>query len=575
MKKSPLVSTLLMVIAAQGQAAESKFSAQIDSARPNIVFIVAEDMNPRLGAYGDKQARTPNLDALAKESVLYTQAFTMAGVSSPSRAGLITGVFQNITGLQHMRTASRAAGGYYGVPPANVKGYPELLRRSGYFTYNDTKTDYQFVKGVGDIGPFTLWTRHGDYNNMDDLNVPLAWRNYDLQDKPFFMNFNPQITHESALFDAENCPPGWERLVKRWNELRKKYSYTPTDPQSLTLEPYFLDTQATRRELAQHYDNIQVMDMQVGKLVNGLKKDGLWDNTIVIFTADNGDGIPRHKREGSDSGTHVPLMIHLPEKYRPKGWLPDGSRDERLVSFEDLAPTILGFAGVKQPEYMRGVSLAQNSAPKREFAFGVRGRMDEFNMRSWFVRDHDFQYVRNLDTTPGGAGIKFRNAMASMKDLNKAHELNRLTPEQQSWFVDRPAEELYDLKTDPMQLRNLAADPKQKAELERMRKEMDRWRNLGNDMNLVPEDQMVADLLDEHGNQRITLTPVAQQDSVNNKIYLANRTQDASMGYSWDGKEWEVYTGSITPVKNASQLKFKAVRYGWQESPVGVLEIKP
>lgn len=575
MTKTPLVSALLMVFSLQGQAADRDFSAQITGSQPNIVFIVAEDMNPRLGAYGDKQARTPNLDALSKESILYTQAYTMAGVSAPSRAGLITGVFQQITGLQHMRTASRAAGGYFGVPPANIKGYPELLRRSGYFTYNDTKTDYQFVKGVSDVGPFTLWTRHGEYNNMADLHIPLAWRDYDLQGKPFFMNFNPQITHESALFDAENCPPGWERLVKRWTEFRKQYSYTPTDPRSLTPEPYFRDTPRTRRELAQHYDNIHIMDMQVGKLINGLKKDGLWDNTIVIFTADNGDGIPRHKREGYDSGTHVPLMIRIPEKYRPKGWQAAGSRDERLVSFEDLAPTILGMAGVRQPEYMRGISLAQDNAPQRQFVYGARGRMDEFNMRSWFVRSHDYQYVRNLDSTPGGAGIKFRNAMASMKDLNEAHEQNRLTPEQQSWFADRPVEELYDLKADPLQLQNLANDPVHRAQLIRMRQEMDHWRNLGNDMNLVPEDQMVADLLDERGNRRVTLTPVAQQDAVNHKIYLANRTQDASMGYSWDGKEWEVYTGSITPIKNASRLQFKAVRYGWQESPLGVIEVKP
>ena len=196
-------------------------------------------------------------------------------------------------------------------------------------------------------------------------------------------------------------------------------------------------------------------------------------------------------------------------------------------------------------------------------------------MRSWFVRSHDYQYVRNLDSTSGGAGIKFRNAMASMKDLNEAHEQNRLTPEQQSWFADRPVEELYDLKADPLQLQNLATDPAHRAQLIRMRQAMDHWRNLGNDMNLVPEDQMVADLLDERGNRRVTLTPVAQQDAVNHKIYLANRTQDASMGYSWDGKEWEVYTGSITPIKNASRLQFKAVRYGWQESPLGVIEVKP
>uniref|UniRef100_UPI0039063BAA sulfatase family protein n=1 Tax=Pectobacterium sp. B1J-3 TaxID=3385371 RepID=UPI0039063BAA len=575
MKKTPLVAALFAACSLPTLAVGADLTAQISSTRPNVVLIVAEDMNPRLGAYGDTQARTPHLDALAKESVVFTQAFTMAGVSAPSRAGLITGAFQNTTGLQHMRTASRPGGGYLGVPPSYVKGYPELLRRHGYFTYNDTKTDYQFTKGHADVGPFSLWTRHGEYNNIDDLHIQLAWRNYDLKNKPFFMNFNPQITHESALFTPENYPAGSEYFVKRWSEFRKQYHYTPTDPNSLKLEPYFQDTPQTRRELAQHYDNIQIMDIQVGKLVDGLKKDGLWDNTIVIFTADNGDGIPRHKREGYDSGTHVPLIVHIPEKYRPAGWGENGSVNSRLISFEDFAPTILGFAGIKQPDYMRGINLAQDFAPQRQFVYGVRGRMDEYDMRSYFIRNHDYQYVRNLANTPGGIGIKFRNALGSMKDLNAANEQHQLSADQQSWFAERPAEELYDLQRDPLQLHNLAAEPAQRQVLATLREEMDRWRNRANDMNLVTEDQMVEDLLDEQGKQRTTLTPVAQWDSVSHKIYLANRTQDASIGYSWDGKEWELYTGSITPMKSASALQFKAIRYGWKESPVGTLSVQP
>nr|WP_275938596.1 hypothetical protein [Pectobacterium brasiliense] len=207
-------------------------------------------------------------------------------------------------------------------------------------------------------------------------------------------------------------------------------------------------------------------------------------------------------------------MVHIPEKYRPAGWLADGSKSDRLVSFEDLAPTILGFADIKQPDYMRGISLAQDFAPQRQFVYGVRGRMDEYDMRAYFVRDRDYQYVRNLATTPGGIGIAFRNALGSMKDLNAAHEQQQLSADQQSWFADRPAEELYDLRRDPLQLHNLAADPAQHAVLVRMREEMDRWRNRANDMNLIAEDQMVADLLDEQGKQRATLTPVAQWDAV-------------------------------------------------------------
>lgn len=544
------------------------FSAQIKSDRPNIILIATEDMNSRLGVYGDKVAKTPHLDAFAKESVRFTNAFTMAGVSAPSRAGLITGVFPNMIGLQHMRTATRPSGAYVGVPPSWIKGYPELLRRAGYFTYNDTKTDYQFTKGHADVGPFSLWSEHGNYSNIEDLLVPVAWRNYDLQGKPFFMNFNPQITHESALFTNKNAPDGFEFMVKVWDEVRSHYQYTPTDPASVTIEPWFEDTPETRKELATLYDNIQVMDMQVGNLINTLKQDSLWDNTIVIFTADNGDGLPRKKREGYDSGTHVPLMIYVPEKYRPSDWPAPGSVDERLISFEDLAPTILGYAKINVPYYMKGIDFSESNAPSRQFVYGARGRMDNVNMRSLFIRDKNYQYVRNFDNSPGASSIPFRDVQMTMQALVKAHNAHKLSKAQQSWFEPRPSEEFYDLKTDPWQLNNLVNDSEYQQQIKRLRQAMDDWRDTGNDMNLLSEDLMVNDLLSAQGKQQITLPPVATYDEVNNKIYLTNRTENASIGYSWDGKTWQLYTKSLILPPSKHTLLFKAVRYGWEESPL-------
>lgn len=294
MMKPLLLSSMItgMLIAPSVNAVNTHFQPQISSDRPNIILIATEDMNARIGAFGDKVANTPNLDALAKESVRFTNAFTMAGVSAPSRRADYGGIFSyhRVTTYAHRNKAGR---GLCRRASSWVKGYPELLRRSGYFTYNDTKTDYQFTRGHADVGPFSLWSEHGDYGNMDDLRVPVAWRNYDLQGKPFFMNFNPQITHESALFTDNNTPKGFEYITKVWNELRSYYRYTPTDPAKVVIEPWLVDTPETRQELAQLYDNIQVMDQQVGHLVRSLKKDKLWDNTIVIFTADNGDGLPR------------------------------------------------------------------------------------------------------------------------------------------------------------------------------------------------------------------------------------------------------------------------------------------
>lgn len=238
MKKILLPGLLAVCIAQQIQAAD--FSAQVHSQRPNIVLILAEDMNPRLGAYGDPNAVTPNIDALAKESVLFTNAFTMAGVSAPSRAGLITGMPQQATGLLHMRTSTYKHK-YQGVPPSYVKAYPELLRANGYFTYNDTKTDYQFTDGHSDVGPFTIWSAHGSYFNLNDLMVPASWENYDLKGKPFFINLNPQITHESGIFTAENVAeiaPEFKAMPALWDQLRSHYTLPAIDPEKLDIDPY-------------------------------------------------------------------------------------------------------------------------------------------------------------------------------------------------------------------------------------------------------------------------------------------------------------------------------------------------
>lgn len=565
MKKLLLTSLITMTFSHSIVAAD--LSAQINSNRPNIVLVLTEDMNPRIGAYGDPVANTPNIDALAGESVLFTHAFTMAGVSAPSRAGLITGVPPQTIGLQHMRTSSYSHS-YMGVPPSYIKAYPELLRRNGYFTYVDAKTDYQFTDGPYSPGPFSIWSAHGSVKNMADLRIPAAWENYDLNSKPFFINLNPQITHESGMFTEKNVPVAFKQLPAQWRELKSVYTLHKVDPTSISIDPYWKDTPEVRQELALFYENINVMDQQVGNIINHLKKDGLWDNTIFIFAADNGDGLPRHKREGYDSGTHVPLIIHIPNKYKPKGWQANGSKDDRLISFEDLAPTILGFTHTPIPFYMNGIDYSKDDAKEREFIYSARGRMDDQYLTSYFVRSKDYQYVQNMDKTPNGAHIAFRDSLNTTRALNQAHENGELKPEQEAWFAPRVDEELYDLKKDPDELHNISAEPASQNTLALFREKLEGWRNRANDMNIVPEEQMVQDLLDDYGKPRVTLAPVVQLNAVTHKLYIANRTADASIGYSLDGKNWELYTSAFSVAQDVRKIYVKAVRYGWKESEV-------
>ncbi len=255
--------------------------------RPNIVWISNEDMSPRLGAYGDTMARTPVLDRLARESIRYTRAFTTAPVCAPSRAAIITGMYQTAIGAQHMRTTEdrvpELPGPYLAVPPFYVKAFPEYLRAAGYYTTNRAKTDYQF--GV----PFTIW---------DGLGPNAHWRNRADKSQPFFSVFNLEVTHESQIFPSSPARKG-KPLV--------------TDPAKIQVPPYYPDTPAVREELARVYDNIADMDGQVGAILKQLEDDGLADNTIVFYWSDHGDGVPRAKRSLYDSGLRVPLMIRWPK----------------------------------------------------------------------------------------------------------------------------------------------------------------------------------------------------------------------------------------------------------------------
>ncbi|HCO68363.1 MAG TPA: sulfatase [Dysgonomonas sp.] len=575
MKTDPLYCTLLGASLLATGSLKAQHDQPVQKDIPNIILVLAEDLGPRFGCFGDEVANTPHIDKLAHEGVRFTHVYTMAGVSSPSRAGLITGVMQNFTGLQHMRTKGFFEHPYMGVPPAHVKGYPEILRKNGYFTYADVKFDYQFCDGPIDPGPFSLWSATGNARNIEDQLLQPVWRNLNTKNKPFFINYNPQITHESGLFTYENTPENMHASVKGKEDIRSRYNFIPTDPKSVILDPYWVDTPETRKEVARFYDNIQIVDMQVGDVIKNLKEDGLWDNTILIVSTDHGDCLPRHKRDGYDSGTRVPMIIRIPEKYRPSWFGKEGTVDDRLISFEDLATTILGFAGIEPPAYMTGIDLSKDFPEKRDYVYAVRGRIDRAPyMRSYFVLGNNYQYIRNLDDTPNGATVAYRDMGETNKALNKAYKEGTLNKNQNKWFENNPKEELYDLEKDPYQLNNIASDAAYSTVLETFRTELDRWRNTGNDMNIVPEAQMVKDLKDENGNTRITLPPVAVQDDINNKIYISNRTQDASIGYSFDGKNWEIYNGSFLPPVSATEVKIKAVRYGWKESDVISISLK-
>jgi N-sulfoglucosamine sulfohydrolase len=537
-------------------AFDSSVFAQTTTAKPNIVWISNEDMSPRLGAYGDAVARTPVLDRLARESVRYTRAFTTAAVCAPSRAAIITGMYQSAIGAQHMRTTEdrvpELPGPYLAVPPFYVKAFPEYLRAAGYYTTNRAKTDYQF--GV----PFTIW---------DEVGRNAHWRNRTDKSQPFFSVFNLEVTHESQIFPSSPARQG-KRLI--------------TDPKELQVPPYYPDTPLVREELARVYDNIADMDAQVGELLKQLEDDGLAENTIVFYWSDHGDGVPRAKRSLYDSGLRVPLMIRWPKAIG--GTAAPGSARDELVSFVDLAPTVLALAGLQIPGHFQGrVLLGPRAAPAPPFVFAARDRMDiEYDMiRS--ARDGRFLYIRNFSPELPYAGhIIYRNQSAIMQEWLRLQAERKLSGPAALWMrTQRPPEELYDTAADPHQIHDLSADPAHRATLTRMRGAVTEWMARIGDQGLINEPEMIQRMW-PGGVQPETAQPyvVTRRETGTparpatmtipwpTEIVIYVPTQGASVGYTTEdgpAAKWRLYTGPIL-VDGPMTLRAKAIRYGYKES---------
>ena len=297
-----------------GQPEPSSVStvAQTAPKKPNILWITCEDTSPYLGCYGDPHALTPNLDKLASEGSLYTQAFVTAPVCSPVRSCLITGVYATSLGTQHLRSTVS--------PPVSIQPFPKYLRAAGYYCSNNSKEDYNFRDP-------TIW---------DDSSETAHWRNRKAG-QAFFSVFNLMFTHQGQINGSD------EAFFEKYRaKLRPEERH---DPETLVLPPYYPDTPMVRNIWARYYDLITFMDKEVGKLLAQLDEDGLAEDTIVFFFADHGLGLPRFKRTLYDSGLHIPLIVRFPARYRSMASASPGGRIDRLVSTIDLPPTVLTLAG--------------------------------------------------------------------------------------------------------------------------------------------------------------------------------------------------------------------------------------
>lgn len=439
----------------------SASTAESCSSRPNVLWLIAEDLGPELSCYGTKEVFTPRLDKLAAEGVRYTGCYS-GMVCSPSRSAFMTGMYATTIGAHNHR--SHRDDGYQ--LPGGVRLITDWLRDGGYYTANIVRLPSALgFKGTGK----TDW-------------------NFSYQGKPF---------DTTDWADLANHQPFYAQV--NFTETHRKYHGTArADPAKVVLPPYYPDHPVARRDWASYLDDISALDKKAGAILDLLERDGLATNTVVMFFGDNGQSHVRGKQFCYEEGLHVPLIIRWPggiarpEKFKP------GTEDSRLIEAIDVSATTLAVAGVSKPPKMQGrIFLGPNAEADRQYVFGHRDRCDETVMRIRTVRDKRYRYIRNFTPeipflAPNNYKEKQYPVWTLLKEL---HTQGKLTTAQAALCVPRmPAEEFYDLGQDPHEIRNLTASsaPEHLAKLKELRRVLAEWIEETDDQGRIPEDPAVA-----------------------------------------------------------------------------------
>ena len=424
--------------------------------RPNIVWFLSDDAFPYLGAYGDPVARTPTIDRLAAEGIRYESAYCDAPVCAPSRFTLITGLHSATAGpAHHMRAIAKM--------PSYIRGWPEFLRQAGYFT----------IETGSPGGPGGAPKR--DYNAQIDVEATwdlsragAHWRERPAG-APFFLYYTTLATHESTIFTHRSGQ---------------------TRPEDVRIPAFLPDTPTTRADKAQYYDRIAQMDAELGRLVTDLEADDLLDNTFIFYSSDNGGVLPWSKRFANERGLRVPLIVRVPERWSQLAPARPGSVIEAPVEFTDLPPTAMALAGARRPDYMQGTPFLGRRRHREEerYTYGQRSRMDERYDLQRTVRDERYVYIRNyLPHRPYGQHMAYMWQQKGYQEWEQRHLDGQVTPVQERFWDEKPAEELYDIWRDPDQVRNLAGEERHLRTLRRLRRALDEHLLEINDNGFIPE----------------------------------------------------------------------------------------
>lgn len=455
---------LLIASGSTGKAAQP-------NSPPNILWFIVDDTSVNFSCYGESTIQTPNVDRLASEGTRFSRAYITAPVCSACRSALITGMYQTTIGAHHHRSGR---GKLKINLPENVKPLPVLFQQAGYYTCIGSGLVNKDFRGIelakkNAKGPAAKGPAAKGQLGKTDYNFEWDPKMYDSQDwagraegQPFFMQVQ---LHGGKL--REGAPGGREAFRKRViDELGGA-----TDPESVTLPPYYPRDQVLLDDWAAYLDAVRLTDKHVGEVIARLDAEGLLENTLIMFMTDHGISHARGKQFLYDEGTHVPLVIRGPGV--AKGLV----RDD-LAEGIDLAAISLAAAGIAIPQSMQGRNLLAENYEPRPAAFAARDRCDETVERLRSVRTDRFLYIRNFyPQRPHLQPNAYKDGKAIVQTLRELNERGVLSliPKKMLFSSTRPAEELYEYQKDKHQIINLADDRAYKAELEAHRSQLDRW----------------------------------------------------------------------------------------------------
>ena len=479
------------------------------SERPNILWIDIDDQSPWYNVYGDKTVSTPNLDALANEGVVFERAYAASPVCAPSRSAMITGVYPIRAGTHDMR-AGRVPD-YQIHLPKEITTVPEIMRKAGYETYNAHKDDYNFAydrRNLYSFGnpmhPYSPGSRDDEARKSDSkkggykavskkqlmemgftaekADKMLAELNKDkgtgkVNYKGLRGNGSWRDVKEGPFFGQLSIPGG--KSVEKINEQLRSYGLQPVDPADVRVPAQYPDIPQVRQHVADHYNSVQRTDHKVGELVQQFKDEGLWGNTVFILYSDHGSDLPRSKGYVYKEGLHIPFIIAAPGM----DIIGSGGRSD-LVNLMDIAATTLGLAGIEIPEFMDAKDIFAKDY-HRDYIYSSSDRWGNVIDRARSVTGEQFHYIRNFKLDRPLFNWGAYEMVAKMRDpdgtttslmaMRRMADEGKLQGAQMAPYSERVAEELYDLKNDPDEVNNLAADPAYQKQLIKMRKALLYW----------------------------------------------------------------------------------------------------